>query len=207
MIETHLDRRIIVDAILWNYATVASDFYSSGQDSADYAVGQKNTNPSAENLKVMINRNPLRVSVMRQLGLQIPPSLLTLEPEIVGWEKFKYRLRNRDFKVVFTEWTFDSFLDVFELWGNTGSFSASAITGIKNDILRDFLLTYRETWEPEKKNQYFIELNKKINETYPVTFLYRQNFVYLSSKKADMRVAPENWFKYVRNWHLEVENE
>lgn len=207
LLNRQLDRKIIVDAILWNYGSITSKFHETKDIPEPEAPVRSIGSPKGENLKVLLNRNPIRINVLQEMAMQIPPSLFTLEPDIVDWQRFLSRVRNGNFDVVFLEWSFDTYLEIFELWAGDDPLSAKAITGIDNKELKEYLCEYNDTWDSQTKDKFFSILNEKIKKTFPVTFLYRQNFVYLTRKKTEFNIAPDNWFQSIREWQLEAENE
>lgn len=206
IIEQQIDRQVITDAILWNYAVPVGDqdTQSGSKKKGEIIFPERG---KQKVVKVLLNNNPIRIKVLREISSEIPPSYFTIDADIVDWQEFKQRLRSNDFEVAFLEWTFDTFLDIFELWAGNSDFSASSLTRIKNDEVKKYLSTYRDNWDRESKDNFFTLLNEKIHEIYPVVFLYRQNFLYLSRNKTGIDVAADNWFKNILKWQLEAENE
>lgn len=206
IIEQQIDRKVITDAIMWNYAVPvgAPDAESGSKKRGEIIFPERG---KQKVVRVLLNNNPIRVKVLQEISSEIPPSYFTIDPDIVDWQEFKGRLRSNEFEVAFLEWTFDTFLDIFELWAGNSDFSASSLTRIKNDEVKKYLSTYRDNWDRETKDKYFTLLNEKIHEIFPVVFLYRQNFLYLSRDKTVIDVAADNWFKNILKWQLEAENE
>jgi ABC-type transport system substrate-binding protein len=197
-LDATIDRHILTDALLWGYGEASYDLIDALPPPDK---SRRTTWPDwPDEVTVLTNNNPLRLALLRQISLQAGRSGLTLRIESSDWSTYKQRLRAGNFGAAFVEHSYNSPTDFREIWELNTDYSASRLTGRPALPAQTLSLNGFARVKNRPLNKKQEEINSLVRGQYPVVFLYRQNFIYLTAIDWQIESGPQAWFENLREW-------